>query len=298
MKFITVFTPAFNRAYCLDRLYQSLLVQTNKNFTWLVVDDGSTDNTKELVNNWIDEQKLDIQYIFKENGGMHTAHNAAYNCIETELNVCIDSDDYMPPNAIESIYDNWLKVKENSEIAGLIGLDQSIEGELIGAKFINEFEPTTLADYYYRQGGKGDKKLVLRSSHTNAYPRYPEFSDERLVPLDSLYILICRDYKLVPVNEVWVIVDYQPDGSSATVINQYFKSPKGFRYSRIVHMKYAVSFLQKIRNAVHYNISNLILGDLKLIFKSPNPLLTILIAPISFALYIYLKRKNVSRKVN
>lgn len=299
MKFITVFTPTFNRDYCLHRLYQSLIEQTNKNFTWLVVDDGSTDGTKALVNRWVNEQKLDIKYIYKENGGMHTAHNAAYNHIETELNVCIDSDDYMPHNAIESIYKNWLEVKNKSEMAGLVGLDQSIDGQLIGTKFINEFKPTTLAHYYYKQGGKGDKKIVLRSSLTKAYPRYPEFANERLVPLDTLYILISRDYKLVPVNEVWVIVDYQQDGSSATIINQYFKSPKGFRYARMINMKYAVSFLQKIRNAVHYDISSFIIGDLKLILNSPNPLLTILIAPISFVLYKYLQAKqNVSRKIN
>ena len=115
MKFITVFTPAYNRAYCLARVYESLLKQTNQNFVWLIVDDGSTDNTKELVAGWVKEQKLVIKYIYKANGGMHTAHNAAYKNIDTELNVCIDSDDFMPISAIQNIFETpkesfWLSI--------------------------------------------------------------------------------------------------------------------------------------------------------------------------------------------
>ena len=295
MKFITVFTPAYNRAYCLARVYESLLKQTNQNFIWLIVDDGSTDNTKELVAGWVNEQKLVIKYIYKANGGMHTAHNTAYKNIETELNVCIDSDDFMPISAIQNMFENWQKVKNDEAIAGLVGLDETIDGNLIGTKFKNEFIPTTLIDFYYTQGGAGDKKLVLRNKLTKAYPSYPEYPEERLVPLDTLYVLICRDYKLMPVNQIWCTVDYQQDGSSATIINQYFKSPKGFRYAREISMKYSNVFKLKLRNAIHYNISSFIIGDkLKIIF-SPVPLFTILCAPLSYVCFLYLKNKNNRR---
>ena len=295
MKFITVFTPAYNRAYCLARVYESLLKQTNQNFIWLIVDDGSTDNTKELVAGWVNEQKLVIKYIYKANGGMHTAHNTAYKNIDTELNVCIDSDDFMPISAIQNMFENWQKVKNDEAIAGLVGLDETIEGNLIGTKFKNEFIPTTLIDFYYTQGGAGDKKLVLRNKLTKAYPSYPEYPEERLVPLDTLYVLICRDYKLMPVNQIWCTVDYQQDGSSATIINQYFKSPKGFRYAREISMKYSNVFKLKLRNAIHYNISSFIIGDkLKIIF-SPVPLFTILCAPLSYVCFLYLKNKNNRR---
>jgi glycosyltransferase involved in cell wall biosynthesis len=290
-----VFTPAYNRAYCLARVYESLLKQINQNFVWLIVDDGSTDNTKELVAGWVNEQKLVIKYIYKANGGMHTAHNAAYKNIETELNVCIDSDDFMPISAIQNMFENWQKVKDDEAIAGLVGLDETIDGNLIGTKFKNEFIPTTLIDFYYTQGGAGDKKLVLRNKLTKAYPSYPEYPEERLVPLDTLYVLICRDYKLMPVNQIWCTVDYQQDGSSATIINQYFKSPKGFRYAREISMKYSNVFKLKLRNAIHYNISSFIIGDkLKIIF-SPVPLFTILCAPLSYVCFLYLKNKNNRR---
>ena len=80
-----------------------LIRQTCKDFIWLIIDDGSTDNTKELVDSWIKENKIEIRYHWQENQGMHGAHNTAYELIDTELNVCIDSDDYMPDDAVEKI---------------------------------------------------------------------------------------------------------------------------------------------------------------------------------------------------
>ena len=103
MKTLTVFTPTYNRAYLLPKLYRSLCDQTNKDFIWLIIDDGSIDNTEEIISQWIFEDKIDIKYHYKDNGGMHTGHNLAYKVIETELNVCIDSDDFMPDNAVELI---------------------------------------------------------------------------------------------------------------------------------------------------------------------------------------------------
>ena len=134
---ITVFTPAYNRAHTLPRTYESLKKQGNKNFIWLIVDDGSTDNTKELVEKWISEEKeFTIQYIYKENGGMHTAHNVAYQNITTELNVCIDSDDCLAENAIDKTLTFWNKNK-NDKYAGIVGLDSDLNGNLIGKDFDN-----------------------------------------------------------------------------------------------------------------------------------------------------------------
>ena len=103
-KFITVFTPTYNRAYLLSRCYESMKRQTNKNFIWMVIDDGSTDETKSLLKSWINEKNdFEIQYHYKKNGGLHTAYNEAISRITTPLSVCIDSDDWMPDDAIEKI---------------------------------------------------------------------------------------------------------------------------------------------------------------------------------------------------
>ena len=116
MAFLTVFTPAYNRAHTLPRTYESLLRQDCKDFVWLVIDDGSTDNTAELLSQWQKKDNgFEIKYIYKENGGMHTAHNTAYENIDTELNVCIDSDDMLADGAISSILKLWENADHNTQ---------------------------------------------------------------------------------------------------------------------------------------------------------------------------------------
>lgn len=291
MKKITVFTPTFNRAYCLYRLYESLKKQTNSKFIWLIVDDGSSDNTLDLVKKWMSEGIVEIEYKFKENGGMHTAHNLAYRSIKTELNVCIDSDDAMPENAIENILDRWNIYKHDKNIAGMIGLDVNLDGEVIGTRLPVGIRETTLDQLYQVYKIKGDKKLVIRTDVIHEYPLYPEFLGERLVPLDTLYTLIGQKYKFIPINEIWCLVDYQPDGSSASVIKQYFQSPRGFRYSRVISYENSLTFKNKVRNAIHFNISNFILKDYEMIAAAPNAILSFLMVPVSFLIYIYLKVK-------
>ena len=139
-------------------------------------DDGSTDNTRELIEKWIKEDnKFEISYIYKKNGGMHSAHNTAYENIDTELNVCIDSDDYMPDDAVEHIINTWNMCKDDKEIAGIAGLDvYENSKEVIGTKFPEGLTKATLFDLYNKYGVSGDKKLVYRSELTKQYP-YPEY---------------------------------------------------------------------------------------------------------------------------
>lgn len=154
---LTVFTPTFNRADCLRRCYESLRRQTCREFIWLVVDDGSSDGTRELVRGWMQEGELEIRYHYQENGGMHTAHNAAYELVETELNVCLDSDDRMPEDAVASILEFWER-HGNDRVAGLVGLDADVEtGELIGTAFEADARETTLTGFY-AAGGRGGQE--------------------------------------------------------------------------------------------------------------------------------------------
>ena len=132
-KTLTIFTPAYNRAYTLHKCYESLKRQTNKNFKWMIIDDGSTDNTVDLVAKWKEKSDFEIIYIYKQNGGMHTAHNTAYQNIDTELNVCIDSDDYLTDDAIDKILSFWEENKDE-KYGGIIALDIFQNGEIIGTK--------------------------------------------------------------------------------------------------------------------------------------------------------------------
>ena len=279
---ITVFTPAYNRAHTLPRTYESLKKQSNKNFIWLIIDDGSTDNTKELVEQWIHEyNEFEIQYIYKENGGMHTAHNVAYEHIYTELNVCIDSDDCLADEAIEKILTFW-DCHHHENYAGIIGLDSDLNGNIIGKDFGN-LKETTLSGYY-NSGGKGDKKLVYRTDIIKRYPQYPVFEGEKYVGLNYKYILIDQDYKLLVLNEVLCNVEYQEDGSSSSMWKQYYNNPQGFAFLRKFYMQHNTSLKRNIMDAIHYVSSSKLAGNRHYIQESPKKLLTILVIPFGIVL--------------
>ncbi|MFY7739049.1 MAG: glycosyltransferase family 2 protein [Flavobacterium sp.] len=288
MKTLTIFTPAFNRAHLLPRLYESLCNQTCQDFDWLVVDDGSSDDTKAIVSGWITENKIPITYIYQQNQGMHGAHNTAYRNIKATLNTCIDSDDYMPLNGVALILSKWETI-DQKRYAGIIGLDALESGAILGSKFTTEF--TTLEDFYIN-GGTGDKKLVYRTEVITKYPEYPIFEGERYVGLGTKYLFVDKDYEMVTLNEVLVIVDYQPTGSSNTMFYQYMKYPKGFIYNRITTMRYSKSTKRKFIEAIHYISSCIILKRSNFLKDSPEKLLTLLAVPFGVALYLLIRFKT------
>lgn len=291
MPTLTVFTPAYNRAHTLCRTFKSLCNQKCKDFIWLIVDDGSSDNTAALVQEW---KKLDngfeIKYLYKDNGGMHTAHNVAYDHIETELNVCIDSDDCLAENAIEKIINKWQEVKSLG-YAGIVGLDADLNtGQIIGNGFSNQIHATTLREYY-NSGGRGDKKLVYRTDIMKKFPPYPVFDGEKYVALAYKYRLVDLQYKLAVLNEILCLVEYQPDGSSNSMFKQYLNNPRGFAFWRKVCMETPDSFSRLFLDCIHYVSSSIIAKNQNFIIESPKKFLTVLALPFGFILSRFIKYK-------
>lgn len=281
---LTVFTPTYNRAHTIGLCYNSLLRQTSSNFKWLIIDDGSTDDTGDLVRNWITESKIHIEYYYQENQGMHGAHNAAYRLIDTELNVCIDSDDYLADNAVEIITSKWKKDGSN-KYAGIVGLDAKFDGSIIGTEFT---ELHTTISGFYMKGGCGDKKLVYRTSVIKEVPEYPVFEGEKYVGLGYKYQLIDLKYELLTINEVLCYVDYQTDGSSMNMYRQYFRNPRGFSFIRKESMKHHPSNKRRFVEAIHYVSSSIICRNIKFISESPRKLMTVSAIPFGIVLYLYL----------
>ncbi|GFO86216.1 glycosyltransferase family 2 protein [Anaerostipes butyraticus] len=292
MVLLTVFTPAYNRAHTLPRTYKSLCQQDCKDFIWLIVDDGSTDDTKKLVDEWKNRDNgFEIQYIYKENGGMHTAHNTAYENIYTELNVCIDSDDCMALGAVRKIKDEWNRIRDKG-YAGIIGLDDDLNtGEIIGKGFPEGLKETTLGEYY-AAGGAGDKKLVYRTDVMKKYPPYPVFEGEKYVALSYKYLLCDQEYKLRVLDEVLCDVEYQADGSTNTMWKQYWMNPNGFAFLRKLDMTYPSSRKKIFTACVHYVASNLIAGNKHYIKESPKSFITAIMFPAGWLLYKYIGFKN------
>lgn len=308
MALLTIFTPAYNRAHTIGRTYESLCQQTCHDFEWLIVDDGSSDNTRKLVRSWYtdatlqetvlelkgyskDAPWLHIHYIYQQNQGMHGAHNTAYDHLSTELNTCIDSDDYMPDSAVEKIVIFWQSqsTEDRQKYAGIIGLDiDDQHKEVIGLPFPKGLISTTLSGYY-QNGGKGDKKLVYRTDIIKQTPKYPIFSGENYVGLNYKYIIIDQNYELLVLNEPLIIVDYQVDGSSSSMYWQYWKNPKGWSFYRKFEMTHFLSLKRRFQVCIHYVSSSIICKNRNFIVESPCKLLTILAIPFGCLLYWKIK---------
>ncbi len=294
MPVLTIFTPTWNRAHTLGRVYASLCAQECRDFVWLIVDDGSTDGTKFLAESWQRENNgFEIRYIYKENGGMHTAHNTAYENIDTELNLCIDSDDALAPGAVRLILEKWEAVRKKG-YAGMIGLDAYMETEgggsraVIGKGFPDGMTETTLTDYY-AQGGRGDKKLVYRTDVIREVPPYPVFEGERYLALAYKYRLIDRKYKLAVLDEVLCLVDYREDGSTKNMLRQYLKNPNGFAFWRRVCMEEPTGTKRLVMDCIHYVSSSILSHDREYIRRSPVKLLTVLLTPAGALLTLYIR---------
>jgi glycosyltransferase involved in cell wall biosynthesis len=289
MKSITVFTPTYNRAYCLDQLYESLLRQTSNDFLWMIIDDGSTDSTQQLVQSWIADKKIDIQYHLQENKGMVGAHNTAHYLMETELCVCMDSDDYMPDNAIERILLLWQQ-HGYPESAGIVGLDSFSDGKIVGTRFPDEVKECKFSELYVNYKVSGDKKFVHNRNVFNRYLPYPFFDGEKFPITSYLYLFIEQKHKLLLFNEVFCVVEYMPDGLSMNLFNQYKQSPKSFAFYRIAKMRFALNYKERFQNAIHYVSSSIMARNSAYLKESPFKITTLIATPFGIGLYFYLSK--------
>ena len=290
MPTLTVFTSTYYRAYCLSKCYESLLRQTNKDFEWLVVDDGSTDNTKELVESWRQEKKIDIRYIYKTNGGMHTGYNTAYDNIFTELAISIDSDDYMTDDAVEKILSFWEKNKA-PQYAGIVGLDIFPNGDVIGTELPDQ-KSCKIYDLYNRLGVKGDKKQIYRPELIRPF-KSPEYDGEKLFATCYKYFMVDLNYEMLILNEPLCVVEYMPDGFTKNIVKSYKNNLNNYIFYRKFIMSYPnATKKHKYRFAIHYVAECLLAKKKHIIKESPKKVMTLFAFPLGIILYLYLKIKG------
>ena len=289
-KKITVFTPTYNRARLLHRFYESLLRQESQDFKWLIIDDGSTDNTKEVVCAFITENKIEIKYFYKNNGGLHTGYNAAIERLDTELAVCIDSDDWMPDDALERIITVWNENKAD-DIAGLIGLDYTAEGKIIG-DHLQDGKEINPIDLLASKNNRGDKKYVVRTDLYKQVAPMPVFAGEKNFNPHYMILKLSTKYRFIAVDAPLCIVDYQSDGMTANQFKQYIDSPNSYAELRRVIMRLPdVPKKYMVKTVIHYCSSSQISKNRHYIKESPKKFLTVLCTPIGWLLTMYIRRR-------
>lgn len=288
---ITVFTPAYNRADLLPRCYESMKRQTCKNFVWLIIDDGSTDGTKDLVQQWLQtEYEFELRYYYKENGGLHTAYNEAISRIDTPLSVCIDSDDFMPDNAIETILGFWEKYGSD-KYAGIVGLDAYLDGTIIGDN-LPEQKSINLIDLLV---GKypiknGDRTNVVRTDLYKKYAPMKVYPGEKNFNPHYMHLQISMEYDFLVLNQNLHFVEYQPNGMSNSMLKQYRNSPNSFADTRLLYLSFPNTTLKfKFRHSVHLVSSCILAGrGRSFLREASNKGLALLAAPFGAILAVYI----------
>jgi len=227
MVFFTVFTATYNRAYMLGRAYESLQAQAFRDFEWLIVDDGSSDNTAELVKAWQSEASFTIRYFYQPNSGKHVAFNRGVREAFGELFLTFDSDDVCEPNALERFRARWLEIPDGrrDQFSGITCLCKDEKGRLVGGALPHDFidgHPFAVMSRLWR---RAEMWGFHRTEVLRAYP-FPEFQGERFVPEGLVWNRIGRRYKIRFINEALRSVVYLPDGLSASMVHIRLLSPQ------------------------------------------------------------------------
>lgn len=225
----TVFTPTYNRAYIISALYKSLCRQSFADFEWVVVDDGSADNTEELIASFIAEGKLDISYVKVPNGGKHRAINRGVELAKGELFFIVDSDDYLTDEALQRIneIERSIPAEEKSRFCGVCGLKGYSAERIVGNTFKGETLDCTSLERT-KHGISGDKAEVFYTSVMKKYP-FPVFEGENFLTEAVVWNRMAADgLKLRYFNETVYICDYLPDGLTANIGEKIRRSPRGY----------------------------------------------------------------------
>lgn len=221
---LSIFTPTYNRGYILPVLYKSLCNQTSLDFKWIIVDDGSSDNTNELVKLWIKERIINISYIYQENQGKMQAHNTGVLNCDTELFLCVDSDDYLTANTVDEILSTYSLLSD--DIAGIISYRGKTSTEIIGTEFPKDLSSSKL-NMLYKIGFKGDTSIIFKTEVIKKF-LFPKFLKEKFLTEAFIYDQIDIHYKYLLLRKIHIVCTYRSDGYTQNILKIQNKNPIGF----------------------------------------------------------------------
>ena len=228
---ITIFTPTYNRAYILPQLYKSLQQQTTYDFEWLIVDDGSQDNTQELIRSWQqNSNQFPIVYIKQPNGGQHRAINIGTKHAKGEWFFIVDSDDWLPNDAIQKIIKQVHTLPKNSDLAGICGFRANKEAHPLGnCSKLTETLDASMIEIRQRYHIRGDMAEVFKTDILRQFP-FPEFKGENFLNEAAVWNQIAEKYKLRYIPEILYFCEYREDGLTKSIRHKYRQNPQGTKY--------------------------------------------------------------------
>lgn len=280
---ITIFTPTYNREKFLKKIYESLKSQSYKNFVWLIIDDGSSDNTREVVKKMITEKKVKIEYYYKSNGGKHTAFNQAFDLCKTQYLVCIDSDDFLLDGDLKKI-NTYINLYSEENVLGLVFPRKN------NANVLEKFEKLDkmlidVMDLKFKTNINVETTIVMNMNKISNY-RFPIYSNEKFVSEEILYNKLSKIGKFIYINEFVTNSDYLTDGLTNNIFNHYKKSPRATlemfnsRYHFLKKYKFSIKFINRIKTIVNLNALCMSI-NMNFWFVTPSKILSVILMPVS-----------------
>lgn len=279
---ITVITPTYNRGYILFQCYRSLLAQTDIRFQWLIVDDGSTDNTEEIVKEWIKENKIKIEYIKKQNGGKASALNLAIERLETKYAVCLDSDDIFFPQTVELAMDQLNEIESNDRYCGILALRNSPDGTVMGKRAIpSQYTEITAEDVFLRLNLRTELICFYKTDILKKY-RFPEFSEEKFVSPAWMQYKITQNYKFKTSWDKLCQCEYVADGLTKNKRKIIIKNPKGYTCVKRYSFNLAPTLKMKIKHGIMYDCGCILGGNKDWLDDVQHRVLAIALMPVAY----------------
>jgi glycosyltransferase involved in cell wall biosynthesis len=248
---ITVFTPTYNRGHLLQRLYESLCHQTFNDFEWIIVDDGSVDNTEDVVDTFISENKIDINYIRQENGGKHRAINHGVKVAKGELFFIVDSDDLLPADSLSTISKTYSCIINEMSFGGMSGIDGFANGCIIGSGLPQNIIDCNSIEIRNKYHVTGDMSEVFRTDVMKEFP-FPEIEGEKFCPEVLVWNRIAQKYKLRYINKIIYTAEYQQEGLTSNIVKIRMKSPIASMLCYAEMNRLNIPLVQKTKAAINY----------------------------------------------
>lgn len=293
---LTIITPTYNREKLLANCYQSLLQQTDKRFIWMVVDDGSTDDTQEMVNTWIAQNIINIVYLKKENGGKASALNLAFRNVTTEYMCCLDSDDTFVPHAVELALPQLEKVKNDNQCCGIIAVRSNPDGTPMGGAIIPQnCEKITLSGFM--KFGTGMECTEFFKCNIAKQYSFPEFTGEKFVSPAWLDHEINRKYYFAISRDLFCVCEYQPDGLTVNKRKVIVKNPHGYTAVKRQSFEFSDSIRSIIKNGIMYDCGCIIGHDKDWLKNAPRKIWAVILSPFAWLVYL-IRFKKLRNKSN
>ncbi len=289
-KLITIVTPTYNRALHLSKLYGSLVEQHEQNFIWLIIDDGSVDNTHEVVNEYIKNGVIPIKYHRKENGGKHTALNLAIEKTNTELFFIVDSDDYLTSTATAVIQSDW-ELNRSENLCGISYLRGYSEKRAIGDKFPQNGMIDYFAEVRVNQHIRGDKAEVWATKYLKNF-RFPVFQGEKFLVESYLWLQISNLAPMLFVNKIIYVTEYLMGGLTRSGRKLRIACPQGGMSFSLLAMATEYNYKERLKNAILWVVySRFAKQRIWTVLKMPYKGLILSMYPVGALVYWYWRAK-------